>query len=261
MKTDDAPSDVTTAIHRGPKSGRLNAFFAVFSTVVIYFLSQIIALNLLALYFVTQGASTDEVIQWLRTGVIGPFVNQLAVAVVGIFLVRWALKFLKSNWAGIGLKRPKPVDLIRALVGYGWYSVAYLLVIYLVSTFLTFIDVTQVQQLAFSTETSGVALALVFLGLVVLPPIYEEVLVRGLLFTGLRKNLSLPTTAIITSLLFGAAHLGWGNGEPLLWIAAIDTFILSIVLVYLREKTGSLWPAIWLHAIKNFVAFTVLFII
>jgi membrane protease YdiL (CAAX protease family) len=33
-----------------------------------------------------------------------------------------------------------------------------------------------------------------------------------------------------------------------------------MVLAYLREKTGSLWPPIGLHALKNFVAFMALFV-
>ncbi len=261
MSAHDEPEAVVSVRHHAPKGDRLNAVFAVFSAVLIYFLSQVIALNLLAIYLTTQGASVGAIIEWLRTGVIGPFVSQLAVAIVGIFLVHGVIKLLKTRWSTIGLKKPKPVDLIYAFVGYGWYFVIYLVAAYFISKFLNIIDVTQAQQLAFSTDTSGIALVLVFLGLVVLPPLYEEVLTRGLLFTGLRKNLPLPVAAIITSLLFGAAHLGWSSGEPLLWIAGIDTFILSMVLVYLREKTDSLWSAIGLHAIKNLVAFTVLFII
>ena len=39
----------------------------------------------------------------------------------------------------------------------------------------------------------------------------------------------------------------------------LDTFILSLVLIYLREKTGGLWASITLHAFKNGVAFVALF--
>jgi membrane protease YdiL (CAAX protease family) len=47
----------------------------------------------------------------------------------------------------------------------------------------------------------------------------------------------------------------------LLYIAAIDTFTLSLILVYLREKTGGLWSSMGLHAIKNGIAFVSLFIV
>ena len=34
----------------------------------------------------------------------------------------------------------------------------------------------------------------------------------------------------------------------------------NLVLIYLREKTGSLWASITLHACKNGVAFAALFV-
>jgi len=97
--------------------------------------------------------------------------------------------------------------------------------------------------------------------LVILAPIYEEILFRGVLFTGLRKKLPLITTGIIVSVIFGAAHLEWGGDSPLNWAAAIDTAVFSMVLVYLRETSKSLWPAIFLHGLKNAIAFTLVFVL
>jgi membrane protease YdiL (CAAX protease family) len=66
---------------------------------------------------------------------------------------------------------------------------------------------------------------------------------------------------ILTSLIFASAHLPEGGAAGLLYIAALDTFILSLVLIYLREKTGGLWASITLHAIKNGIAFVALFVL
>src|SRR5262249_37045858 len=107
----------------------------------------------------------------------------------------------------------------------------------------------------------GSALWLVFISLVILPPITEEIMIRGFLFTGLRSKLSLIKAGLITSVLFAIPHLQPGSGQPLLWMAGVDTFILSLILVYLREKTGSLAASIGVHAIKNFVAFLALFVV
>jgi len=62
---------------------------------------------------------------------------------------------------------------------------------------------------------------------------------------------------MVTSLVFGLAHLEFGSGGPLVWAAAIDTFLLSIILVYLRERTGALYAGILLHMLNNFIAFFV----
>jgi membrane protease YdiL (CAAX protease family) len=61
----------------------------------------------------------------------------------------------------------------------------------------------------------------------------------------------------MTSFIFGAAHLELGSGSPLVWGAAIDTFLLSVVLVYLREKTGALYAGMLVHMLNNLIAFLV----
>ena len=240
---------------------RFNPVLTIIGAVLIYFLAQIVAVNILAIAGVTQGWSIEQFEAWLQGSLVAKFTLRLVIAVVGIGLVYWVLRLFKSSWSAIGLKRPKIVkDISYALVGYGWYFIFHLLATFIIVRILPTVDLSQRQQLGFSTDASGAALVVIFVSLVVLPPLYEEILTRGFLFTGLRFKLSLPVAAIITSLLFGVAHLEFGSNAPLLWIAGIDTFILSMVLVYLRESTGSLWPAIWLHAIKNGAAFLLLFV-
>lgn len=94
-----------------------------------------------------------------------------------------------------------------------------------------------------------------------LPPLVEELLMRGFLYKGLKNGLRRAWAVLITSALFAIAHLQFGSGSALLWAAAIDTFVLSLVLIYLVEKSRSLWPAIGVHAMKNGFAFLFLFVI
>jgi len=60
--------------------------------------------------------------------------------------------------------------------------------------------------------------------------------------------------------LFGAAHLSEGGAAGPLWVGALDTAILSMVLIGLREWTGNLWAGITLHMTKNLIAFLAIFI-
>ncbi|MGH9351096.1 MAG: lysostaphin resistance A-like protein, partial [Terriglobia bacterium] len=90
-------------------------------------------------------------------------------------------------------------------------------------------------------------------------PLGEETLVRGYLYSGLRKYWRFWPALLFTSLLFGAAHLEFGAGGPLVWAAAIDTFLLSVVLCYLRERTGALYAGILVHMLNNLIAFGVHF--
>jgi membrane protease YdiL (CAAX protease family) len=114
-------------------------------------------------------------------------------------------------------------------------------------------DTNQVQSIGFSSSLSGVELFAVFVSLVIITPILEEIIFRGVLFRGLRKRLSFWPSAIFVSVLFAVAHAQWN--------VALDTFALSLALCYLVEKSGSILPSIALHSIKNGLAFALLFVI
>ena len=136
-----------------------------------------------------------------------------------------------------------------------------LIVTGLVSVLIPSINLDQQQQIGFDHATGLVSLTLVFVSLVILPPIVEEIMVRGFLFSGLRSKLGVLASALIASFLFATAHLQLGSGEPPLWIAAIDTFLLSMALIALRIRTGALWAGVLVHALKNGVAFAYLFVL
>lgn len=115
------------------------------------------------------------------------------------------------------------------------------------------VDVNQAQELGVvppSDVSSIIAATIIF---IVLPPLSEEILFRGYLYHKLREYAPLGATAVLTSILFGIAHLEYGN---LNWIAAIDTFVFSLYLIYVSQKHGSLYSAIMLHVLKNSLALT-----
>jgi membrane protease YdiL (CAAX protease family) len=89
----------------------------------------------------------------------------------------------------------------------------------------------------------------------------EEILFRGFLYSGLKKSLPKIWAVLLTCTIFAAPHLLEGGSSGLLWVAGIDTFILSLVLIWLREKTGRLYASMGLHALKNFIAFASLFLL
>ncbi len=167
----------------------------------------------------------------------------------------------KFSMRGIGLRRPRWSDLGYGLAMVVPYYVLYLLTVGVVSHFVKGLNVDQPQDIGFNNVHGSAALALTFISLVILPPITEEIMVRGFLYSSLRKVMRLAPAVILTSAIFAAAHLPEGGAAGPLYIAALDTFVLSLVLIYLREKTGGLWASITLHAIKNGIAFTALFVL
>lgn len=98
------------------------------------------------------------------------------------------------------------------------------------------------------------------ISLAILPPIVEELTFRGFLYGNFRRRgMRLAVAVIVSSLIFGALHLSGSADTNFLWTAAIDVSILAVVLALLREKTGSVWSPIILHAIKNSIALIALF--
>lgn len=250
-------SDVSSAVRSRPFFKR-DPLTSIVFVILVFFLSQIAAGVLISIYPAVKNWTGDQASAWLESSVYAQFAYILIAEFFAVWMILKLLKRARVTRARIGLVKPAARDAGYALIGYGVYFVCYIVIILIASSMSSLIDVDQPQQIGFESA-AGSSLILVFLSLAVLPPIAEEIMFRGFLFTSLRGKFRLRYTIILTSLLFGIAHLQFGSGAPLLWVAAIDTFILSCVLCYLRAKTGSLWASIILHALKNSVAFIALF--
>lgn len=79
--------------------------------------------------------------------------------------------------------------------------------------------------------------------LVLVAPLVEEVVFRGLLFGALAGRLGVLASALLSALLFGLVH-----GDPVLFpsLAALG-FIAALAYA----ATGNLWVSIVLHALNN----------
>jgi len=163
------------------------------------------------------------------------------------------------NKSAIGLgRKPLASDLIRGLLGFAAFFVILAIINVVLSSIFPSLNNEQ-QDVGFNTLNSGLDWVLALFSLVILPPIGEETLVRGYLYSGLRSKISYPRAMIITSLLFGLAHLQLGSGTAVVWAAGVDTFVLSLVLVYLRQTSGALYAGMLVHALNNLIAFGVHF--
>jgi membrane protease YdiL (CAAX protease family) len=226
----------------------------ILTALLIFLASQIIAAFIaelgLSLIHPHGGMSLDDSIG-------AQFVYVALAEGLAAWLVIRTVRRRGLNLGFIGLgRRPVRGDLGRALIGFGIF---YLLLI-LAGVIVNWLspDLTnQKQNLGFTNIHTGSDNILAFMALVLLPPLGEEILVRGYLYSGLRKIWRFAPALLATSFIFGAAHLEIGNGSPLVWGAALDTFLLSVVLVYLREKTGALYAGMLVHMLNNLIAFFV----
>jgi membrane protease YdiL (CAAX protease family) len=106
-----------------------------------------------------------------------------------------------------------------------------------------------------------------YLGLFwIVAPIQEEIIFRGLLQTTLQDGIArevafaswrLSVAALVTTAVFGLMHLGLltqGGGPSATLFVVAGAFVLGGVAGQLRWETGSLAPAVAIHAVFNIVA-------
>ena len=234
---------------------------AVVFAVVIYFLAQFAASMLVIWYAHLRGWHGAVANDWLDHSIGAQFSFVLSAEIVTFGSIWWFIQAKGGNLRAIGWRWPRLKDPLYTVGGFVAYFMAYAVVLAVATHLFPSLNVDQKQRLGFDTVSGNGGLLLTFLSLVVLPPLVEETVFRGFVFAGLRNKLKFVWAALATSALFASAHLQIGNGQPLLWVAALDTFTLSLVLCYLREKTDSLWPGILLHALKNGIAFLSLFVL
>jgi membrane protease YdiL (CAAX protease family) len=237
-----------------------NPWLAVGAVVFIYIFTQLVGIQLVAIYPAIKHWSSTVTNDWLTNDIFAQFFYVLIAEAMTLGLVWWFLRVFKTSLRVIGLVKPKLEDILFALSGLVIYFPAYIGIVTLISSLIPALNVNQTQQIGFQNPGGTLQYVLVFISLVILPPIVEEIIFRGFLYTSLRKKLPIVWAALLTSLIFAAPHLLEGGSGGLLWIAGIDTFILSLVLVWLRQKTDRLYAGMGLHALKNFVAFASLYL-
>jgi membrane protease YdiL (CAAX protease family) len=221
--------------------------------VLVFYGSQFLGGVLLSLYPLLRHWSTAQGNAWLSSS---PIIQFLFILIAETITVGY-----KLTLPFIGFKRPRWRDLFYGLSSVVPYYILFAVLRAVALSLFPSLNVDQKQEIGFDSVSGSVQLICTFISLIILTPLAEEIMFRGFIYKTLRKSLSVLVAALITSLLFGAGHLFEGGGKGLLWIGALQTFSLSVVLVFLRQKTSSLWAGITLHASNNAIAFVYLFIL
>ncbi|MGC6509082.1 MAG: CPBP family intramembrane glutamic endopeptidase [Myxococcota bacterium] len=113
--------------------------------------------------------------------------------------------------------------------------------------YLGWLDPPKQHLLAISENTTlSIQLAIICF-VVVLAPMIEEILFRGLLFHALEVKLSPSSTIALSGLLFGLVHIEVPALIPLL-------VVLGWILGWLRFKSNSMVPPLILHMVNNGLA-------
>ena len=82
-----------------------------------------------------------------------------------------------------------------------------------------------------------------FFLIAVYAPVCEEVIFRGVTYEALKKDLNVFQAMCLSAVFFGLAHMNFNQ--------AAYAMVLGVVLVLLREATGSLYATIVFHLVFN----------
>lgn len=233
------------------RSGRAQAAFRVPFTVVdaalailAFFVGQLV-IGLAAGIFValTGGEPTDTGWMAIATG----------ATVVGLLAaIGWLGARGRLTWHLLGPVRPGALPVALGLAA----GIIGTILTYLVNGGLAFVFEPEEpvdQQVLQEALSGGTSLVLAIIVAVVLAPIAEEILFRGVLFQALRMRVGLWPAAVTSSILFTFVHVEIVMSQPL---ALVGLFGLGVLLAWAFHRTGSLLVPIIGHAVFNAVSIT-----
>lgn len=228
------------------KDNRYVKIVAEFLIVIgIYLVGQIVVSAIIR----GVGITTLRALYARPSVLITAYITGGIATLVAILLV---LRKRNIHLKDILLRRPRWTDIGYGILGFGTYFLLVRIVLVTLGALIPAFNLNQVQDIGLKDLPSSL-LPVTFIALAVLPPLSEELLFRGLLLSRLRKyKLSALVSAILVSVAFGAMH-----GQ---WNVSIDTFVLSMVMIYALGVRKSLWVTITMHVLKNSLAFAALFI-
>ena len=137
-----------------------------------------------------------------------------------------------------------------------WYAFLSLLIIFLMSFLYVFAmnwlfgieaPSSKIEELISNRSISTNILLIV---VAVIAPFCEEIYFRGFLYSAFKRSWGVNTALFLSSLLFALAHMEIYSFVPLM--------IIGWMLAYIFEKTKSLFPTIFLHAVYNLILILIL---
>jgi membrane protease YdiL (CAAX protease family) len=149
----------------------------------------------------------------------------------------------RAGWPSLGLR---PASLLNYLLvlplfitGLFGLALANLLVMQLAGQF----ENPQVAAISGGNplgQAEVLALLLLVAGVV---PVVEELFFRGMLYPLLRERMPAFFAIVLNALLFALVHF--------IPVLIPGLFVVGLMLAYLRERSGSIWPGVLYHSLQN----------
>jgi len=249
MPNKSAAETNKVVIHPQPLFTRLGTLLLIIGMVVFFFISQLIGIYI-AGKLVLPTAKSATVGDIFFFGSNDGTVVSISIMIGCVLLV--AISALVIRVRGGNLKQYLALRPFSLAVGMG--MIGLLLIFMIGSQALTY--VLDKSPLAFVDPLyqSVSSVWLLIFAMVIVAPIYEELIFRGILWSAIAEQFTSPpdteyrgaiVASLVTSLIFAVIHLQYGIYE-------ISTIVvLALLFCYARIKSGSLILPILLHIINN----------
>lgn len=229
----------------GPLGSVLVAFVGIFGAEVLVFFSVVFAL------WMSGEMSWSQAEMMVDQNMLLLFTYYSGARLLGFGLMYWFVKRYGGDIKALGFRAFRILRAVGVLtISTVGFIVAVIFVMGLLQLFVPGFDVTAEQNIPFLAAQTSMEWVLAFLALVIVAPVAEETIFRGVLLPGIAKLTGVWPAVILVSIAFGVLH------PPASSMIMIGIFSVFLCWAYIR--TNSLWPPIILHAGKNLIAFLTL---
>ena len=241
MQPDQSPSGITGLPTQQPLPAPWGWRDLVFGIAVAG--AGVIALNLILL---AVGAATGGALG--KNGIVLTIFVAIQDSIIVGAAALFSIVRYRVGWDRLGLRA------FNVAFGCG-LSLALLMVSYVVRICYGIVAIglgyrPALQDVLSRLDTQGIGFILTLIAAAVIAPIAEEIFFRGFVYGGLRGRIGTLGAMLVSTVFFTALHFTLDQFIPI--------FALGLILAWLYERTGSLYPGMLLHSSNNAISLILL---
>lgn len=214
---------------------------------VIYFVLTMVLQALLSMVFCAIGVANglnDEtaIMRFANNNILGmTVVSGILTVLIMYFVFKLRKKEVKKEWKLNTFKMKNAI--LASLMAFS-FSFVFALCTYNVSMENSLMISKSVGFYNDVIPVFGTIMMAV--NLLVIAPISEEIVLRGIIYTRVEKTTNAVIAIIVSSILFGLMHIMAGG-----IVLVIGATLMALIFGYIFHKFKSLWVCIIAHAVAN----------
>ncbi|MBP1465437.1 CPBP family intramembrane metalloprotease [Candidatus Chloroploca sp. M-50] len=232
ITTPESPQPTSTPPAWGWRSVGLAALVSIGALIILSLMVQVL----------TSGLGLE-----VGSGIVSPV---LYLVMVGFYLSLIGGVYLfaarHAGWQALGVRSARRRDYLLVIPLY----LAALFLLILINSLIVFLigdfENPQIEAISGGRALTSAELVMLLLLVAGLVPFAEELFFRGMIYPLMRYRASIITAIALNAAAFTVVHV-----IPVIFPAL---FVLGLLLAYLRERSGSIWPSVLLHMMQNGLA-------